>query len=67
MACPICNKPTETAYRTFCCKRCADIDLARWMQGRYAVPSAAEPDLSEIDAALEAAVLAAEEAAKKSH
>ncbi|MFO8126380.1 DNA gyrase inhibitor YacG, partial [Yoonia sp.] len=27
MACPICEKPTEKAFRPFCSKRCADIDL----------------------------------------
>jgi len=36
--CPICGKPSETAYRPFCSKRCADVDLQRWLSGRYAVP-----------------------------
>jgi len=27
-------------YRPFCSKRCADIDLARWLDGRYAIPDA---------------------------
>lgn len=39
MACPICRKPTQTAYRPFCSRRCADIDLGRWMTGGYAIPS----------------------------
>ncbi|MCH2164926.1 MAG: DNA gyrase inhibitor YacG [Marinovum sp.] len=39
MSCPICAKATEKAYRPFCSKRCADIDLAKWMGGNYAVPS----------------------------
>lgn len=39
--CPICRKPTVEAYRPFCSKRCADIDLGRWLGGRYAIP--AEP------------------------
>jgi endogenous inhibitor of DNA gyrase (YacG/DUF329 family) len=38
MACPICRKPTEPDYRPFCSKRCADVDLARWFRGDYAVP-----------------------------
>ena len=37
-ACPICGKPTELKYRPFCSKRCADIDLSRWLNGVYAVP-----------------------------
>ena len=36
--CPICGKPTVEAYRPFCSKHCADIDLGRWFDGRYAVP-----------------------------
>lgn len=37
--CPICRKPSEQAYRPFCSKRCADIDLHRWLNGSYAVPA----------------------------
>jgi endogenous inhibitor of DNA gyrase (YacG/DUF329 family) len=40
-----------TAYRPFCSKRCADLDLARWLTGAYAVPSE-DPD--DLDAAAEA-------------
>jgi endogenous inhibitor of DNA gyrase (YacG/DUF329 family) len=38
-ACPICGKPAEAAFRPFCSKRCADIDLQRWLSGRYVVPA----------------------------
>jgi uncharacterized protein len=38
MTCPICQKPTDAAYRPFCSRRCADVDLARWLNGSYAVP-----------------------------
>ena len=41
MSCPICEKPTEKAYRPFCSKRCADVDLGRWFNGSYAVPAEA--------------------------
>ncbi len=37
-ACPICGKPRDEAYKPFCSKRCADIDLNRWLSGVYAVP-----------------------------
>ncbi len=37
--CPICGKPQEAKYRPFCSRRCADIDLARWLKGSYAVPA----------------------------
>ncbi|MDZ4367114.1 MAG: DNA gyrase inhibitor YacG [Afipia sp.] len=36
--CPVCRRPAEAAYRPFCSKRCADVDLQRWLNGRYAVP-----------------------------
>ncbi len=43
--CPICGKPAIHRYRPFCSKRCADIDLARWLGGRYAIPATEdEPD-----------------------
>ena len=38
MACPICGKPGVQAYRPFCSKRCADVDLARWLRGDYVIP-----------------------------
>ena len=38
MACPICKRPADPKYRPFCSKRCADVDLAKWLNGAYAVP-----------------------------
>ncbi|MCB1499904.1 MAG: DNA gyrase inhibitor YacG [Bauldia sp.] len=43
-ACPICGKPSiRTAY-PFCSRRCADIDLNRWLSGAYAKPAAEDDD-----------------------
>ena len=42
--CPICSKPTELRYRPFCSRRCADVDLSRWLSGTYAIPDKAEPE-----------------------
>ena len=36
--CAICGKPVPPEYRPFCSRRCADVDLQRWLSGRYAVP-----------------------------
>lgn len=36
--CPICGKPALHRFRPFCSKRCAAIDLNRWLSGTYAVP-----------------------------
>ncbi len=42
--CPICGKPAEAAYRPFCSKRCADVDLSRWLGGVYRVETNESPD-----------------------
>jgi endogenous inhibitor of DNA gyrase (YacG/DUF329 family) len=34
--------PTLERYKPFCSKRCADVDLHRWLSGSYTVPG--EPD-----------------------
>lgn len=44
MSCPICNKETAAKWRPFCSKRCADIDLGRWMTGSYTLPGTDESD-----------------------
>ena len=36
--CPICGKPVVAEFRPFCSRRCADVDLNRWLSGVYAVP-----------------------------
>ncbi len=53
MTCPICSKETDAKYRPFCSRRCADVDLGRWLTGSYAIP--AEPvDPDDLPAASEA-------------
>jgi endogenous inhibitor of DNA gyrase (YacG/DUF329 family) len=42
--CPICGKAAEAAFQPFCSKRCADIDLKRWLSGVYAVPVKEDED-----------------------
>jgi uncharacterized protein len=37
--CPICRKPAIPTFKPFCSKRCADVDLNRWLVGKYAVPT----------------------------
>ena len=43
-SCPICGRPTEATYRPFCSKRCADVDLSRWLGGVYRVETNEAPD-----------------------
>jgi endogenous inhibitor of DNA gyrase (YacG/DUF329 family) len=49
-ACPICRKPADAKYRPFCSKHCADVDLARWLNGRYVVPGTEGEAESAIEA-----------------
>ncbi|MBK6703854.1 MAG: DNA gyrase inhibitor YacG [Caulobacteraceae bacterium] len=42
--CAICGKEQDPKYRPFCSKRCADVDLNRWLSGGYAIPAAEEDD-----------------------
>ena len=42
--CDICGKPADPAYRPFCSKRCADLDLHRWLSGGYVVPGRPEDE-----------------------
>lgn len=44
MTCPICGKPTVEKYRPFCSRRCADIDLGKWISGDYAIATDEAPD-----------------------
>ena len=47
--CPICGKPSVEKYRPFCSKRCADVDLNRWLTGSYVIPASADPEPDEDD------------------
>lgn len=39
LQCPICDKEATAEYAPFCSKRCADVDLHRWLTGQYAIPA----------------------------
>jgi endogenous inhibitor of DNA gyrase (YacG/DUF329 family) len=40
MTCPICAREADPKYKPFCSRRCADIDLGKWLNGSYAIPAA---------------------------
>ncbi|MBJ3763843.1 DNA gyrase inhibitor YacG [Maribius pontilimi] len=46
MTCPICDRRTDPKYRPFCSRRCADVDLGKWLTGSYAVPAEESDDWS---------------------
>ena len=53
MTCPICAKAAGPKYRPFCSRRCADVDLGKWLTGGYAIPSEDPQDLEELAEKLE--------------
>ncbi|MGL4395124.1 MAG: DNA gyrase inhibitor YacG [Hyphomicrobium sp.] len=46
-ACPICKAPTAPDYRPFCSRRCADVDLGRWLSGTYAISGHGDDEESD--------------------
>ncbi|HVY20763.1 MAG TPA: DNA gyrase inhibitor YacG [Bauldia sp.] len=38
--CPICGKPSVREFHPFSSKRCADLDLGKWLTGGYAIAAA---------------------------
>lgn len=47
MKCPICGKPASPDHKPFCSKRCADIDLGRWLTDSYKIPQQPGEDEDE--------------------
>jgi uncharacterized protein len=46
-ACPECGDEIAPEFRPFCSKRCADVDLGRWLTGGYAIPATEVEDEGE--------------------
>ncbi|MBT4489156.1 MAG: DNA gyrase inhibitor YacG [Rhodospirillaceae bacterium] len=42
--CANCDKAAVAAYNPFCSKRCADMDLGRWLNESYTIPAVEPPD-----------------------
>ena len=42
--CPICGRERAERFKPFCSKRCADLDLLRWLKEGYAIPAREEPE-----------------------
>ena len=42
--CPICGKPADKKFGVFCSRRCADVDLNRWLSGVYAIAAKDDED-----------------------
>ncbi|MEM7525876.1 MAG: DNA gyrase inhibitor YacG [Pseudomonadota bacterium] len=50
-ACPICGRSGAAEHRPFCSKRCADVDLHRWLSESYSTPALEldDPDAEDFD------------------
>jgi len=47
--CPVCEiRMGDIAFRPFCSKRCADVDLSRWLKGSYAIPGGPADQADEV-------------------
>ena len=42
--CPQCGKVIELSFRPFCSRRCAHLDLSKWLGEEYRVPAVESPD-----------------------
>ena len=47
--CPVCEtRPMSAEFKPFCTKRCADVDLSRWLKGGYAIPGRPADQADEV-------------------
>ncbi len=52
--CPLCPQPAEALYRPFCSRRCAQLDLGKWLTGGYAIPAHEAMEDSDVETLLAA-------------
>jgi uncharacterized protein len=47
--CAVCGKPQDERFPPFCSRRCADVDLHRWLSGAYVLPAGEDDDNESVD------------------
>ena len=52
--CPMCQQPAETSHSPFCSRRCAQLDLGKWLTGDYAFPAHEAMEDSDVETLLAA-------------
>lgn len=52
--CPVCQEQAQQTHAPFCSKKCHNLDLIRWMDGRYRIPAepASPEDLAPVETSL---------------
>ena len=51
-ACPLCKRPAEAPHIPFCSRRCAQLDLGKWLTGDYAIPAYEAMEDSDVETLL---------------
>lgn len=46
-ACPICGNKAIKDAAPFCSQRCQNVDLNRWLNGSYAIPTQEQTQINE--------------------
>ena len=52
--CPQCSQPAMRPHTPFCSRRCAQLDLGKWLNEDYRVPADDVMDEHDIDALVQA-------------
>jgi len=52
--CPTCGAPAAAEFKPFCSKRCADVDLGRWFNEGYRIPTDEAPGERDMEAEMAA-------------
>ena len=55
-ACPLCQKPAKVPHTPFCSRRCAQLDLGKWLTGDYVIPAHEAMEDSDVETLLAAHV-----------
>ena len=53
-ACPLCEQPAKAPHTPFCSRRCAQLDLGKWLTGDYTIPAHEAMEDSDIEMLLAA-------------
>ena len=53
-ACPLCEQPAKAPHTPFCSRRCAQLDLGKWLTGDYMIPAYEAMEDSDVEMLLAA-------------
>ena len=51
-ACPLCEQPAKAPHTPCCSRRCAQLDLGKWLTGDYAFPAYEAMEDSDVETLL---------------